>query len=232
MPVAARLGIVIVAFLGVCCLVGAWAIGYLRTSPPTVAARVVHNSSGTQAYLTLQTVGSIGTGPRPTWVSYLAKGASGKWVHTTIYQLPAHATVHVTLYEYDSAGPLRNPEWSKIRGTIGGKVSYSGYVGSRHYSKPVSLASIGATDAAHTFSVPALGVNVPLAGLPSSVTNLCGVAPCHQSAPHDVVRFSFHTGGAHTYHWQCFIPCGLGFVDGNGGPMQTVGYMSGFLEVH
>jgi hypothetical protein len=45
-------------------------------------------------------------------------------------------------------------------------------------------------------------------------------------------KFSFmtpnHTG---TYRWQCFIPCGGGFLDGNGGPMQTLGYMMGNMEV-
>jgi hypothetical protein len=47
-----------------------------------------------------------------------------------------------------------------------------------------------------------------------------------------VVRFSFKTpkaGG--TFRWQCFVPCGGGFVDGNGGPMATVGYMMGQMEV-
>jgi len=33
------------------------------------------------------------------------------------------------------------------------------------------------------------------------------------------------------YRWQCFVPCGLGFLYGNGGPMQTIGFMDGFLEV-
>src|ERR1039457_6760360 len=33
------------------------------------------------------------------------------------------------------------------------------------------------------------------------------------------------------YPWQCFLPCGLGYLYGNGGPMQTVGYMDGFLKV-
>ena len=33
------------------------------------------------------------------------------------------------------------------------------------------------------------------------------------------------------YHCQCFIPCGGGHYAGNGGPMQTLGYMGGFLKV-
>ena len=33
------------------------------------------------------------------------------------------------------------------------------------------------------------------------------------------------------YFWQCKIPCGLGYLDGNGGPMQTIGFMTGNMEV-
>jgi hypothetical protein len=47
-----------------------------------------------------------------------------------------------------------------------------------------------------------------------------------------VEKFSFMTpsqGGV--FRWQCFIPCGGGYVDGNGGPMQTLGYMMGEMDV-
>ena len=50
--------------------------------------------------------------------------------------------------------------------------------------------------------------------------------------PAPVVTFSFMTpakGG--TFRWQCIVPCGGGFVDGNGGPMSTPGYMGGQMEV-
>ena len=36
---------------------------------------------------------------------------------------------------------------------------------------------------------------------------------------------------AGVFRWQCLVPCGGGFVDGNGGPMQTIGYMTGNMEV-
>ncbi|MHB1710720.1 MAG: hypothetical protein ACYCV7_04860, partial [Acidimicrobiales bacterium] len=232
MPVATRLGLVVLGFFVVVAIVIFWAAAFLRTGPATVpAARVVETSSGPQAYLTLQTVGAIGSGPRPTWVSYLVKDASGKWVHSTVFQLPAHATIHVTVLQYDSAGSLRNPEWSQVQGTIGGTATYTGTVGSKTYTTATPLSHLGASDAGHTFSVPALGVNVPLAGLPNNAKNVCSAAPCAPSMTHDVVQFSFRTRAPHVYHWQCFIPCGLGFVNGNGGPMQTIGYMSGFLKV-
>jgi hypothetical protein len=34
-----------------------------------------------------------------------------------------------------------------------------------------------------------------------------------------------------SYRWQCFVPCGGGFLDGNGGPMQTLGFMTGMIQV-
>jgi len=47
----------------------------------------------------------------------------------------------------------------------------------------------------------------------------------------NVITFSFKTKGPGIYHWQCFVPCAAGTVYGNGGPMQTLGYMGGELIV-
>lgn len=193
-----------------------WALSY----PPTVAAA----ASGRSAELTLQTVGSIGFGPHPTWVSYLVQDANGDWVHTTQFQLPAYSTIHVTVYEYDSQGPLRNEQFGQVTGVQGGVEYVDG--------KPLSVSDAnGATAPAHTFTVPSLGINVPLVGVPSTVQNLCSAAPCTTKSPHTTIKFTFHTGAPGNYRWQCFVPCGLDFYDGNGGPMQTLGYMGGFLHV-
>ena len=43
--------------------------------------------------------------------------------------------------------------------------------------------------------------------------------------------FTFRTGKPGHYRWQCFVPCAAGFLYGFGGPMQTIGYMDGFLNV-
>ena len=39
------------------------------------------------------------------------------------------------------------------------------------------------------------------------------------------------TGKTGWIRWQCFVPCAAGFFTGFGGPMQTIGYMDGFLHV-
>ena len=33
------------------------------------------------------------------------------------------------------------------------------------------------------------------------------------------------------FRWQCLIPCGGGYIDGNSGPMQTLGWMMGNMDV-
>ena len=48
-----------------------------------------------------------------------------------------------------------------------------------------------------------------------------------------VMTFSFNVAARSTgvYFWQCRVPCGGGFVTGFGGPMQTIGFMTGNMEV-
>ncbi len=189
---------------------------FLTAAPPAISA-VMQNGA---AYLTLQTFPTIGSGPEPDWVSYMVRDPSGHWVHSTFYTLPAHTTVHVTLYQYDTATGLRNPFLAQVRGTTDGTATLNG--------KPFSV--LNANDASHTFTVPDLGVSVPLAGISSTSKNICSAAPC-SSEDHNTITFSFTTPGPGRYRWQCFVPCGAAFIYGNGGPMQTIGYMSGELVV-
>jgi hypothetical protein len=198
--------------------------GYLRTYPPTVAAQ----PSPTQPHtvdLTLQVEGAVGTGPHPNWVGWYVKNAQGKWVRTTIYQVPVKTWVHVTVYEYDSGGPLRNPYWGKIAGTVGGVAYLNG--------KPVSvLDAAKGNGVAHTIVAPALGLQVPMWGVSSTAKTFCQQGPCTLANAHNVETFTFYSGNRpHWYRWQCFIPCGVGYLNGNGGPMQETGYMAGFIKV-
>lgn len=217
-----RLGIVTTLVAIAAGLVVFAAMAFVGSTPPTVDFTVGHQPDQ-PVDLTLQTVGSIGFGIHPTWVSYLTQAPGGQWEHTTLWKLPAHTRIDVTIYQYDSGSPLRNQQWGLVSGTIGGDMLLNG--------KKVSLLNSNAGNGvAHTFAVPALGISVPLYGVNSNA-NLCGVAPCTTSSPHNVVQFSFMTPGPGTYTWQCFVPCGLGYLFGNGGPMSTVGYMGGLMTV-
>ena len=48
---------------------------------------------------------------------------------------------------------------------------------------------------------------------------------------HTTITFTIRTGKPGHYRWQCFVPCAAGFPNGFGGPMQTVGWMDGYLNV-
>jgi hypothetical protein len=197
------------------------------TAAFTTPAAAVPSIATSGSSLTLETVPTIG--PRyspahPEWVSYLAQTRDGQWVQTTTFNVPANAVVHVTVLQYDDPGELRNPFFSRVQGTIGGTETVNGQ----------AVSSIPPSQVAHTFAVPELGLFVPLPGVTEDEDedqNACKEAPCEPSNSHEVITFSFRTGKKGRYRWQCFVPCGLGTIDGNGGPMQTLGYMAGFLDV-
>jgi hypothetical protein len=208
-----------VAVVGV--LIGLYVASWATSFPQSVAATSAPASSG-GSQLTLETVGAIGpkySPSHPDWVSDLVK-SHGQWVHSTIYTVPANSIVHVTIYQYDSPTGLRNPFMGQVQGTIGGTMTVDGK----------TVNSIEPEEASHTFAVPELGIFVPLPGVPEEAKNACEFAPC-EGAAHRTITFSFRTGKKGRYHWQCFVPCGAGYIDGNGGPMQTLGYMDGFLDV-
>src|SRR5579863_9374153 len=208
---------VAVTFSGLVALVVLYIVFFLTSAPAALSAVV---SNGT-AQLTLQTVASYGHPPFPDWFSSLARDSAGHWKHTTIFKVPAHTLVKVTVYEYDSATGLRNNFLAKVQGTKGGVEFLNG--------KPLSTVDPNST--AHTFTVPDINLNVPLPGVSATAKNQCTVAPCNVSQAHNTITFSFVSPGPGTYRWQCFVPCALGFLYGNGGPMQTIGYMDGLIEV-
>jgi hypothetical protein len=193
----------------------------LLGTPPTVD--FTSEGSGQPINITLQTVGEVGSGSHPTWVSYLVRSPQGQWVHTSVFQLPQHTRVNVTIVQYDSGSPLRNQQLGQVTGTAGNVATLNGKAFR-------VLNSNTGNGVAHTFSIPSLGINVPLWG-DNGNANLCGAAPCTTSSPHQVLKFSFVSPGPGNYRWQCFVPCGTSFLFGNGGPMSTLGYMGGFMKV-
>ncbi len=225
MTMSGRLGTVLGLFVVAVGLI-IWVLMGLLTpgTPEGVVNFVGSSAAGQPVNMTIQTVGSIGFGDHPTWVSYLVKTPQGKWVHNTTWQLPANTQVNVTVLQYDSGSPLRNQQWGQVTGTTGNVASLNG----TSYSTYNSYAGNGV---GHTFTVPSLGLSVPLVGVNGNLS-LCGVAPCTLKQPHNTITFSFKTPAkTGEYHWQCFVPCGLGYLYGNGGPMSTYGYMGGFLDV-
>jgi len=229
-----RIATLLVAFAAVVVGAAFIVIHYFIASPPQIS----FNASGGVTNVVLQEDPQNNSSSKPDWVSYFVQDPSTKqWVHTTLFSVPAGTTVHMTVLGYDGCTPPRNNFWSQIQGTIGGTATVS-VVNNKGVATPTRRVSVingwaGCT-VAHTFAIPSLGLYVPIASPDAydSANNLCGVSPC-TSGPHSVMTFNFKvpdTAGV-TFRWQCFVPCGGGFLDGNGGPMQTIGYMTGNMEV-
>jgi hypothetical protein len=216
--VGARLVVVLVATLGLAALVAGFVLGFALKFPEQLTATAAQTGPGVSIHL--ETVGAVGTAlenprpddPHPTWVGYLP---------TTTYKVPANSVVTITIDQEDTPSGMRNPYWAKARGIIGGQFHMT-YFDDKGSPQEGDFTSIDdPANAAHTFAIPDLGVFVPLEGVNAN-------APPNST---NVITFSFRTGAPGIFHWQCFVPCGSGTIYGNGGPMQTLGYMGGFLVV-
>ena len=231
MSLPVRVATLIVGFLAVAALAGFVVVHYfLASSGPPVEDFTAHVTpdTGASVSVVMQEAPQTTVTTDPDWVTYFIQSPqTHKWIHTTNFEVPAGSTVDMTILGYDGCTPLRNQVWGKVTGTIGNVIYVDGRVVS-------ALNSWSECSVAHTFAMPNLGINVPVAS-PTSFeanSNLCSASPCTPSSPHTVVKFSFRTPRTPgTFFWQCKIPCGLGFIDGNGGPMQTIGYMTGNMEV-
>jgi hypothetical protein len=237
----ARVTTLVIAFLAVVAG-GIYVAVHLIAPQPPVEDYTSYASNG-QVNVTLMTAAQTTVTNKPDWVTYFIQNpATKQFVHTTYFEVPANTKVNVTIEGYDGCTPLRNPTWGQVTGVEGGVENVSFFNGKTYSpSQPISVFDSWANcSVQHTFAIPGLGLNVPIASVTTLAENnaLCSVSPCVANnddgalAPHTVVKFSFMTpkkGGV--FRWQCFVPCGLGYVDGNGGPMGTPGYMAGQMEV-
>jgi hypothetical protein len=128
----------------------------------------------------------------------------------------AGATVTITIREYDDmVTPLADN--SPFLQVMGGTETVNGK----------RVTSVSNQMIAHTFTVPALGINVPLpiAGTEGSMGSMTG-----GDGP-TTVRFTFHAPSTPgTYLWLCATPCGTGPY-GISGAMRLNGWMRGHLIV-
>jgi hypothetical protein len=140
-------------------------------------------------------------GPAENYAAYLP---------STALTVPAHSLVSVTIrnFDLDPAPQLQKSVYARVQGTLGGVA----------YADGAPFATLDLARIAHTFTVPALGLNVPIPGRSSL------------GQRYVTVTFRFRTGGAGTYAWRCFAPCGDG-PDGQAGPMADEAYMRGTLFV-
>jgi len=230
----ARAATLVVAFLAVVAGVIFVAFEFIGAQP-SVENYASYAKAG-QVNITLMTAPQTTVTDKPDWVSYFIKNpATGNFDHTTYFEVPAGTRVNVTILGYDGCTPLRNPLWGQVAGTVGDIENVSYFDGKKFgpVTPITTFDSWANCSVQHTFAIPGLGINVPVAS-PTTVNennNLCGTSPC-TSGPHMTMTFSFTTPRTPgSYFWQCRVPCGGGFIDGFGGPMQTIGFMTGNMVV-
>lgn len=232
---AAALLVAVAAVIGLGVFVALYYIGS-ASSLPTVH----YSAANGEVNVVLQEDPQNDSASKPDWVSYYVQDPNSKqWVHTTFFSVPANTKVNMTIYGYDGCTPLRNNFYSGVQGTIGGTVTVSQFdQHGKEYLSNDTTSLINAwsdCNVGHTFAIPSLGVYVPVASPNAnlSANNLCSSSPCTPSGnPYALETFSFtvpNHGGV--FRWQCLVPCGGGYLDGNSGPMQTFGYMMGNMDV-
>ena len=137
-----------------------------------------------------------------------------EFVDSRQIELPAHAKVVLTITSFDDGtAPLpKNVQfYDKVSGTVGGSETFDGK----------RLSSVSNAEVAHTFTVPGIGLNLVV---PAATASKSGaITPA-------VVTASFVTAKSGSFTWQCYAPCGTG-KNGEGGPMETPGYMTGKVVI-
>ena len=113
--------------------------------------------------------------------------------------------VVLTIKEYDDA-PTALPEGSAYNAVAGGTMTVDG----------VATTTVSNADIAHTFSIPELGINIPLSKAPEGKFS--------------TTVFTFKVDKAGSYTWRCLTPCG-GEPAGMGGAMATKTWMQGNMIV-
>jgi len=129
--------------------------------------------------------------------------------------LPANTTVEITIVNFDGATelPAGSEQYAKAYGIQGTLAVSDLDAVNPNATKPVRHVKEldPATEVSHTFTVAALGLNVPIAA-------------------NSVTTFRFHTGLKGSYEWRCMDPCGSG-PSGWGAAMSAKGYMEGTMTL-
>jgi len=134
--------------------------------------------------------------------------------------LPSHQLIKLVIICYDDgAANLSASQYAEVSGTQNNtitvvnndNVNSSQLASGIQVSGGESVSSLPADGIAHTFTIPQLGINIPLA--PSSTV---------------VAYFTINQTG--TFSWLCNTLCGYG-VDGLSGAMDTPGWMTGNVAV-
>lgn len=130
--------------------------------------------------------------------------------------LPLRTLIQVTIVSYDTPTPGSTDQMGKVNGTVGGNVYLINGTAAMGTDMMQSfggnVTSVSGIYLAHTFTVPELGINIPVVGGDTEIAYL-------------------YLTKAGTFTWVCLTPCGFG-PTGMDGAMSRGGWMTGQIVVH
>jgi heme/copper-type cytochrome/quinol oxidase subunit 2 len=124
-------------------------------------------------------------------------------------RLPVHTPILLTIISYDTPTPGSEAQYAKVSGTVGGTIfiingtTAMGTSVNEEWGKNVTSVSVASL--AHTFSIPQLGINIPVVGGDTELVHL-------------------YLNESGTFQWLCLTPCGAE-------AMSTAGWMEGSVTV-
>jgi len=157
---------------------------------------------------------TIGTQP-----AYYVLGPNGL-VSAASITLPANSLIELVITNFDNGGAnLSAPDYANVMGTTTGSeliynntaINSTEGANGMVLSGSQSVTSLPTSEITHTFTVPGLNLNLPMA------------------SDSTIVAY-FKTGAAGSFVWLCESACGSG-ADGTQGAMITTGWMTGALNV-
>ncbi len=190
-------------------------VGQLQLKQQPLAAAAGSNSTPYLVTL-LETMGNEWNATAPeSQPMFFVAGPTGLESSANI-SLPAHRLIELVIISYDTPTPPPD-QYSHVTGTVGGKM-YLINGTSASMNTPQSwgagVSSVPTDQISHTFTVPSLGINIPVVGGDTAIAFL----------------YFNETG---TFTWQCETPCGFPDVNGGwSGAMVAPGWMAGEITVY
>ena len=174
--------------------------------------------TGMPGFRTTETAAAVagGSAPEHIYLSIVPNEGLGPAFVPSSFPIPAGTPVTITVTDFDNDTPLA-PACSnhdRVTGTVANDAKVQLLTSSRPIlggRKVSTIHQLSATDVSHTFTIPGLGINVPMEGTSRTT-------------------FTVLETKAGSYSWHCFDPCGNG-SSGWGGVMSDPGYMAGTLTV-
>ena len=190
------------------------------TTTTVTTTSTTTNVSGSPYVLTLAiTTNNIYNATYQDQPAYYVLGPNGIESSADI-SLPAHQLIKLVIVNYDD-GPadLTSSQYANVSGTVNNQVTEinNSNVNSSQSATGIQLngsetvSSVATDNIAHTFTIPQLGLNIPVE--PSSTA---------------VAYFTLNQTG--TFYWFCETQCGYG-PTGILGAMATAGWMTGSVTV-